>query len=91
MRRDAGPKARFLFSLAKEDTVRLSGDRAGIWVVKKIKASTEIVLVQQHDARKEGATDQSRVEFRPRPSGIMKYSAEKVSILPIGDVVQCHD
>ncbi len=91
VRRNGGPNARFLFSLAKEDTVRLGGEKAGIWVVKKIKATTEIVLVRQHDARKEGSTDQSREEFRPRPSGIMKHSAEKVAVLPIGDVVPCHD
>ncbi len=89
--RQAIPNARFLFSLAKEDTVRLRGDREGIWVVKKIKADTQIVLVPQHDARKEKDKTSRRTEFAPTAGGLQKYRAEKVVVLPIGDVVACHE
>lgn len=88
VRRHAGPNARFLFSLAKEDTVRLHGAKEGIWVVKKIRANTQVMLVPQFDARKE--TD-GRAGFSPTPAGLRDLSAEKVVVLPIGDVVPCHE
>jgi CRISPR-associated endonuclease Csn1 len=91
VRRSAGANGRFLFSLAKEDTIRLFGDRAGIWVVKKIKGNEQIILVPQHDARKEGSGAASRTEFAPTAGGLRRYSAEKVTTLPIGDVVPCHE
>ncbi len=91
IRRQAGPNARFLFSLAKEDTVLLDGGRKGIWVVKKIRSNTQMILVPQHDARREKDKAGGRSEFAPTASGLHKYSAEKVLVLPIGDVVPCHE
>ncbi len=87
VRRHAGPNTRFLFSLCKEDTVRLAGEKAGIWVVKKIAQKGQLTLVQQYDARPET----ERAPFSPRIGGLRQYSTEKVRILPIGDVVRCHD
>jgi len=93
VRRSREPNSRFLFSLAKEDMLRLQGDKSGIWVVKKIKSNTQIVLVPQHDARKEKEKDKSngRETLNPTASGLRKYYAEKVVVLPIGDVVVCHE
>lgn len=91
VRRNGGPNARFLFSLAKEDTVRLGGEKAGIWVVKKIRSNTQIMLVPQHDARPEKGREGSRTQFAPAAGGLVRYYAEKVAALPIGDVVLCHD
>lgn len=91
IRRNGGPNSRFLFSLAKEDTVRLQGEKHGIWVVKKIMASTQIMLVPQYAARKQNDKSNKRVPFSPRPGGLRKHSAEKVLVLPIGDVVVCHE
>lgn len=91
VRRNSGANAQFLFSLAKEDTVRLSGEKAGTWVVKKIRTNEQIILVPQHDARKEQDKSNCRVQIAPTAGGMRKYSAEKVAILPIGDVVPCHD
>jgi CRISPR-associated endonuclease Csn1 len=84
----SGPaETRFLFSLAKEDTVRLKGDRNGIWVVKKISQGKQLTLVPQFDARKE----RDRNTYAPRIGGLQEHSAEKVVVLPIGDVVPCHE
>jgi len=91
VRRDGGPNSRFLFSLAKEDTLRLQGEKPGIWVVKKIRANTQMMLVPQYDARKEKDSSNGRESFSPTPGGLQKYSAEKVLVLPIGDVVRCNE
>jgi len=91
VRRNGGPNSRFLFGLAKEDTLRLQGEKSGIWVVKKIRANTQVMLVPQYDARKEKDKANGRDSFSPTPNGLLKYSAEKVVVLPIGDVVVCHE
>lgn len=91
VRRFAGPNARFLFSLAKEDTVRLHGEKEGIWVVKKIKTEGRVAIVPQYDARREGGGDGKRRQEEPYAHSLQKYGAEKVLVLPIGDVITCHE
>jgi CRISPR-associated endonuclease Csn1 len=80
----------FLFSLCKGDTVELrdpDGVRTGIWVVRKIAANHQVVLVREHDARLEGERD----AFAPRPSSLQKLCARKVVVDPLGEVLEGHD
>jgi len=86
-RRRGGAGVRYLFSVSKEDTLRLHGKYEGLWVVKKIAQKGQITLVSQFDARSE----QNRTVFSPRVGGLQGYSAEKVVVLPIGDVVPCNE
>lgn len=80
----------FLFSLCKGDTVELSdpkGERVGIWVVRKIMANQQVLLVPEHDARLEG----EREKFAPTIPGLKKLGARKVVIDPAGHKLEAHD
>jgi CRISPR-associated endonuclease Csn1 len=80
----------FLFSLCKGDTVMLndpSGERTGIWVVRKIMASQQIMLVPEHDARLEN----ERQRFAPTISGMRKLNARKAVVDPLGRIWEAHD
>lgn len=77
----------FLFSLCKGDTVKLSGDRSGIWVVRKIQQNKQVLLVPQTDARIEG----EREQFAPTVSGLQKLSAQRVQVSPLGEVLRSRE
>lgn len=80
----------FLFSLCKGDTVELrdpDGARTGIWVVRKIMANQQVLLVPERDARLEG----EREKFAPTISGMKKLLARKVVVDPLGEVLEAHD
>lgn len=79
----------FLFSLAKNDTLRFvdpEGARSGIWVVKEIRASLQLTLLRQTDARSRG-----REEFKPTIGGLQKLNAEKVTVSPLGEISPSHE
>lgn len=88
--RGEGPGRRFLFSLCKGDTVELrnpAGVRTGIWVVRKIMANQQILLVPERDARLE----KEREQFAPTVSGLAKLNARKVTVDPLGRVLDARD
>lgn len=78
---------KFLFSLATGDTVRLGGDRNGLWVVRKLSAKGQITLwpINDTDAEKHGTL------FEPTIGGMMNRGAEKVSVDPIGRIRPARD
>ncbi len=80
----------FLFSLCKDDTIELrdpKGEKSGVWVVKKIWSNQQVILVPEHDARRERERD----EYAPRASGLARLAARKVVIDPLGRVWEAHD
>ena len=81
---------RFLFSLCKGDTVELrdpGGVRTGIWVVRKIRANEQVILVPERDAR----TEQEREQYSPTVSGLGKLGARKVVVDPLGRTWEARD
>ena len=81
-----GPEgAGFLFSLCKDDIVRLEGEKAGLWVVKKIYK--QVLLVPINDSRLES----ERSFFAPTVGGLQKANARKLSISPLGELSPSHD
>ncbi|MCL4795993.1 MAG: type II CRISPR RNA-guided endonuclease Cas9 [Bryobacteraceae bacterium] len=87
--RDESGGRRFLFSLAKNDTLLLSdrtSERSGVWVVRKIK-QRQITLVPQWDARQEG----KRKDYAPTIGGLQPLSAKKVVVNPLGELLASHE
>ncbi|MBI5280880.1 MAG: type II CRISPR RNA-guided endonuclease Cas9 [Candidatus Solibacter usitatus] len=90
----------FVFSLCKDDAVRLSdpnGARSGVWMVRKIKANQQVVLTRNADARTGGrktddeAATEKREAFAPSVGGLRAYSPAKVVVTPIGEVTNARD
>jgi CRISPR-associated endonuclease Csn1 len=82
-----GEHGRFLFSLSAGDTVRLRGNRAGLWVVRKISANGQITLWPINDANAEA----HKTIFEPTIGGMLKQGIEKVSVDPIGRIRTARD
>lgn len=84
---------RFLFALCKNDTLLLEdpdGARSGLWVVKKIMASTQLLLVRHSDARPANASSGGSKwdAFSPTAGGLQNYSAKAIILSPLGELYQ---
>jgi CRISPR-associated endonuclease Csn1 len=84
-------KSRYLFSLMKGDCLQMHGEMSGIWIIKTIRANTQIELVSQYDARPVGSSKGGARVTRKCISEFQKFSPRKVVVLPIGDVVRCNE
>ena len=85
--RSEGDGRGFLFSLAKNDTVELQGEKQGLWVVKKITSEERVALTRHTDARLEN----KRENYAPTVNGLGKLGARKVSVTVLGEIQPCRD
>ena len=78
---------KFKMSLAAGDTVRLGGDRAGLWIVRKLSANGQLTLwpINDTDAEKH------KTIFEPTIGGMVSRGLEKVSVDPIGRIRPARD
>lgn len=74
--------AQLVMSLSKGDTLTLDDPRARFWVVREVKSNGQLALVPHTDAR---PTKQAKM-FSPTVPGLLKLSAVKLSIDPIGRI-----
>ncbi len=99
VRRNRGDNSSFLMSLAAGDAIEFpSGDEKGIWIVQGAWANGQVVLVRHTDARPSTLTEAKRLgvgeprkEFLPTVSGLLKRSARKIAIDPIGRIRPAND
>lgn len=80
-------ESKFKMSLAAGDTIRLSGDRAGFWIVRKLSANGQLTLwpINDTDAEKH------KTIFEPTIGGMVSRGLEKVSVDPIGRIRPARD
>ena len=80
-------EAKFKMSLAAGDTVRLEGDRHGLWIVRKLSANGQLTLwpINDTDAEKH------KTIFEPTIGGMISRGLAKVSIDPIGRIRPAND
>ncbi|MDX2104753.1 MAG: type II CRISPR RNA-guided endonuclease Cas9, partial [Alphaproteobacteria bacterium] len=78
---------KFLMSLSAGDTVRLAGDRAGLWIVRTVSSKGQIALWPINDTD----ADKHETVFAPRIGGMIKRGLEKVSVDPIGRIRPARD
>jgi CRISPR-associated endonuclease Csn1 len=78
---------KFRMSLAAGDTIRLTGDRAGLWIVRKLSANGQLTLwpINDTDAEKH------KTIFEPTIGGMISRGMEKISVDPIGRVRPARD
>lgn len=79
--------SKFRMSLAAGDTIRLSGDRAGLWIVRKLSANGQLTLwpINDTDAEKH------KTIFEPTIGGMVSRGLEKISVDPIGRIRPARD
>jgi CRISPR-associated endonuclease Csn1 len=78
---------KFRMSLAAGDTIRLTGDRAGLWIVRKLSANGQLTLwpINDTDAEKH------KTIFEPTIGGMVSRGLEKISVDPIGRIRPARD
>lgn len=85
VQRDAGPEAQFIMSLTQgEQLIFAEGKMKGVWVVKSIWSSGQIVLWRDTDAIGDSV-------IRPMASSILRDGGHKISVDPIGNPHPAHD
>jgi CRISPR-associated endonuclease Csn1 len=92
VRRDHGPDAEFVFSIAKGDTLEVTQDGVRRLVVVRVLEGTtgKIALQGLNDARPFGKID--RKGLRPAVAVLMtKLAARKVTVSPLGEVRYAND
>ena len=93
VKKDHGKEKKFLFSLAGGDAIQLGGDSGDLFRIRMITidgSSPRLRIVTLREARK--LSDLSSTDS-PRPvlSGLQKVDASKITISPIGEVLQAND
>jgi CRISPR-associated endonuclease Csn1 len=78
---------RFKMSLTAGDTIRLSGERAGLWVIKKLASKGQLTLWPINDADAE----KHKTIFEPTIGGMVSQGLEKIQVDPIGRIRPAHD
>lgn len=77
--------AKFVMSLAAGEVIQTNYEnKISRWIVKGIWAGGQIVLENEHDANGSSTT-------RPTPNSLLKMSAQKISVDPIGRIRPAHD
>lgn len=78
---------KFRMSLAAGDTIRLTGDRSGLWIVRKLSANGQLTLwpINDTDAEKH------KTIFEPTIGGMVSRGLEKISVDPIGRIRPARD
>ncbi|MBE7540820.1 MAG: type II CRISPR RNA-guided endonuclease Cas9 [Bryobacteraceae bacterium] len=87
--RKTGHGGVFLFSLMKNDTLELvdpAGTHSGLWVVKSIRSNRQLTLKRHTDATTDTAS-----ELRRTVGELIKYSAKKVVVSPLGELLPSHE
>ena len=86
VRRDTD-NAKFIMSLSRGDMIAIpSGDREGLWVVRKLSSNGQIFLKKHTDA-----TGANEGLWGPGPGPLLKMKARKISIDPIGRIRPAND
>ena len=78
---------KFRMSLAAGDTIRLRGDRLGLWIVRKLSEKGQITLWPINDADAE----KRKTIFEPTIGGMVSRGLEKVAVDPIGRIRPARD
>ncbi|MBU6165223.1 MAG: type II CRISPR RNA-guided endonuclease Cas9 [Alphaproteobacteria bacterium] len=78
---------KFLFSLSAGDTIRMNGNREGLWIVRKLSANGQLTLwpINDTDAEKH------KTIFEPTIGGMLKLGLEKLQVDPIGRIRKARD
>lgn len=79
--------AEFLLSISAGDTVRLNGERAGLWIVRKLSANGQVTLWPINDTDAEA----HKTIFEPTVAGMLSRGLEKVAVDPIGRIRPARD
>jgi len=98
VRRDHGPRTRFLFSLCGGDTVELTTacGRRALYVVRTITKEgmdehIRFLLAPVNDARRKADMIADAVVLRPGVESFRKKTAQKVTVSPLGEVRRAND
>jgi CRISPR-associated endonuclease Csn1 len=78
---------KFKMSLAAGDTIKLGGERAGLWIVRKMSANGQITLWPINDADAE----KHKTIFEPTIGGMVSRGLEKIAVDPIGRIRPARD